>query len=542
MAGTAAVGFETHFALVRFLPDGTLDNTFGTGGKTITDTGSSFSLPSAIALQADGKIVTAGIIGTSTFFDIVMVRYTTTGTPDSTFGSAGVVVTSVEDEDQARAMAIQPDGKILLAGYSALNGTADYIVIRYQTDGSLDEDFGAGGVVATDVSNIDLASSMLLLPDGKILVGGNTNYQNFANEDVGLVQYNPDGSLDTNFGDNGKMIIADGTIGFVWSMARQPDGKIFIAGESGLFNDIRWALIRTLPNGALDEEFGFDGGITTDLPGDHEFPAVVLIQPDSKVVMAGRVGPSTDYNFAVARYNAGLNLQATVNQLPTCYGGDDASISIIANGGVPPYEYSINGVDFQNSNVFTGLSAGIYTITVLDSTGASSEIGIEIVEPPLPPTVSLQVVDNNITVQVDTVNGFFQFSDDGGQTYQTSPVFSNLANDVYGMVVIDGNGCIIFNEPITINFTSVNNAGNDLFFELSPNPGNGLCQLKMAGSQGRDLQLRVTDLSGKTVYTGIIPGTAKEQLLDLRFLANGPYFLQLGEGEKWQTKKLVIAH
>jgi uncharacterized delta-60 repeat protein len=205
-AGGVAIGESTHLMIARYNTDGTFDRSFGNGGSVVTDFGSY----SALAIQPDGKLVAAGGAGG----DFAVARYTTDGKLDSTFGSRGKVVTNFGtvngsySSEAAHAMAMQPDGKIVVVGASDLRGRDDgshtlhdFAIARYTADGKLDPIFGSRGTVLTDFGDSfsSNAESVAIQPGGKIVVaGGGGGY--FA-----LARYSADGTLDTSFGRGGKV-------------------------------------------------------------------------------------------------------------------------------------------------------------------------------------------------------------------------------------------------------------------------------------------------------------------------------------------------
>ena len=231
------------FTTNAFGAPGDLDLTFGRGGAVTTDFKGSNDIANAAALQADGKIVTAGIrfvgISASTG-DFVVARYNTDGTIDKTFGQGGSVVTDFGMTESASAVAIQPDGKIIVAGgtYPTFVFLGFYALARYNPNGSLDTTFGNGGLVITTFNSEGaFASALAIQPDGKILAAG-TKYIHFSSDnssdtDFAIARYNPDGSLDTTFGVGGEVatdfnLANDDAL----AIALQPDGKIVAAGDA----------------------------------------------------------------------------------------------------------------------------------------------------------------------------------------------------------------------------------------------------------------------------------------------------------------------
>jgi uncharacterized delta-60 repeat protein len=303
VGGTANVVGD--FALSRYNNDGSLDATFGTGGKVTTDFGLGSSAGFGLAIQPDGKIVMVGNANQ----DFGVARYNGNGSLDTTFGTGGTVTTDFGDFDSAAAALIQPDGKIVTVGDTKLNVAA---VVRYNSDGTLDSTFGSGGKVTSNVeSNISVADAVLQA-DGKILVAGEA-----PSNDFGVIRYNSNGTLDTTFGNNGKVTTDFGSGNTLTSpfdgydsgsaILLQPDGKFVVLGTTNYFSNNRdFALARYNSNGTLDTTFGTGGKVTTNLE-DLDSAEDLVLQPDGKIIAVGDGGNA----FATARYNSDGSLDAT---------------------------------------------------------------------------------------------------------------------------------------------------------------------------------------------------------------------------------------
>jgi uncharacterized delta-60 repeat protein len=303
--------------------DGTLDPTFGTGGKVKTDFHRRNDLAHGMALQPDGKIVVAGIsfIGISAAGgDFAVARYNTDGTLDSSFGVGGKVTTDFGLTDQASSVVVQPDGKIIVAGgtYATFPaGGGQFALARYNSNGSIDTSFGVGGLVRTSFGSSGcFASALVLQSDGKIIAGG-TNYIDLqTNSDFGLVRYNSDGSLDSSFGIGGEVSTEfDGLLDNVSAVLVQPNGKIIAVGAaSSAITSFDFALVRYLSNGTIDTTFGSGGKVRTDFGGSNiDMALAAALQPDGKIVAAGTNTDATGsrVTFAVARYNSNGTLDRT---------------------------------------------------------------------------------------------------------------------------------------------------------------------------------------------------------------------------------------
>jgi uncharacterized delta-60 repeat protein len=291
--------------------DGVLDPTCGAGGKATADIfGSQSDQAIAAAVQADGKIVVAGSVFGATS-DFLLARYNPDGTLDATFASGGIAITDFAGgDDAASAVAIQSDGKIVAVG-AAYMGSAtrgDFALARYNTDGSLDATFGVGGKVTTDFyQRGDAANAVVIQGDGKIVVGGTTRNSILHQFQLGLARYNTDGSLDAGFGTGG--LVSTTILGLddeILALALQTDGKIVAAGYTyigGLNYDFAVARYSGT-DGSLDAGFGTGGIVTTDFAGGDDNVNSVVIQADGKIVVAGHsYSAGPGYDFALARYS-----------------------------------------------------------------------------------------------------------------------------------------------------------------------------------------------------------------------------------------------
>jgi uncharacterized delta-60 repeat protein len=300
--GFSDVSGSAEFALAFYNTHGTLLNTVTTGFGGVS------AAAQGLAIQEDGKIVAAGNT-ISAGSDFALARYNPDGSLDTAgFGVLGKVITDFSgtgtSSDQANAVAIQQDGKIVAAGFSNNSGTNAFALARYETDGSLDMSFGASGKVETDFGGTDdQAFAIALQEDGKIVVAGK------AGDDIALARYNMDGSLDMSFGINGKVVTDLGaTVDQANAVAIQKNGKIVVAGISDASGFADFALVRYNSDGSVDIT------ATTDLSGDNTSFASgegVIIQKDGKMIVAGLTSVGIgDNDFALARYNTDGSLDA----------------------------------------------------------------------------------------------------------------------------------------------------------------------------------------------------------------------------------------
>ncbi len=304
------LGSQRVFALVRYDTNGAVDSSFGKNGVVTTAIGTADDEISSIVMQTDGKIIAAGysykgFLSNGDTYYFAMTRYTSNGTLDSTFGTKGVVTmqiqpsTTAPEWDLASSVALQSDGKILVAGTSGDGIVGDFAVVRLNPDGTPDNTFGSYGTVLTSLdSGEDGAASIVVQSDGRIVVGGHSESY-FA-----ACRYSSNGDLDPTFGTGGKVITAIGhSSDAIKALIIQGDGRIVATGFS-VGNGI--ALVRYNVDGSIDTTFGKGGASTMDSigwGGDRGFAAA--IQSDGKFVIAGTAMYNNFYNlneFVIARY------------------------------------------------------------------------------------------------------------------------------------------------------------------------------------------------------------------------------------------------
>lgn len=322
VAGTG-IGATEEVLLVRYNPDGSVDIGFGTNGQVATGLtrgiSGTFLIDPAVIVQPDGKIVVAAtILGTThaTDFDFALARFNPNGSPDETFGSGGKVATNFVLDAQnrgfaegAQALHLQPDGKLVAAGPFGFMASlpTGFALARYNLDGTLDPTFGVAGKVTTDFTDIAsadvFAKALVLQDDGKLIAAGSAG----AGADFALARYNSNGSLDATFGTGGRVLTNFGGTGRLYALVRQPDGKLVGAGTPS------FTLARYNSDGTLDVSFGTDGKVTTDVGSGGSSAFALALQSDGKLVAAGGglAQGGLGQGLALARYNVDGSLDTT---------------------------------------------------------------------------------------------------------------------------------------------------------------------------------------------------------------------------------------
>ena len=328
LIGSALVVNGTALVSSAAAAAGDLDTTFSGDGKATTAIGAGFDGGNAVVLQPDGKIVLAGYSHNGTNKDFALVRYNPDGSLDTAFSGDGKLTTPVgSSEDEALGVALQSDGKILAVGYTFNGKDDDMAVVRYNTNGALDTTFDGDGKLTTAIGSSDEAfTSVAVQSDGKIVAGGYTF--DGSTEDFAVVRYNPSGSLDTTLDGDGKAKTPIGSSNEqVYALIIQSDSKIVVAGNSysGGYDD--FALARYNTNGSLDTTFSGDGKVTTAISANLDGAYAIRQQADGKLAVAGYAhlgNTGGKFDFALARYN-------TNGSLDTTFSGDGMTTTPVGN-------------------------------------------------------------------------------------------------------------------------------------------------------------------------------------------------------------------
>ncbi|MBI4660184.1 MAG: hypothetical protein HY735_15195 [Verrucomicrobia bacterium] len=470
VAGYSNNGGAPDFALARYHVDGSLDTSFGPGGKVTTNFGASDEARS-VAIQSDGKIVAAGH-SSSGVSDFALARYNSDGSLDESFGAGGKVTTDFNaGEDFGRSVAIQSDGKIVVAGVAG----GSFALARYRSDGGLDTTFGTSGKVTADFgTSSSEGNSVAIQGDGKIVVAG---FSVGANYDYALARYNSDGSLDTSFGTGGKVITAVGSShDEAFSIAVQLDGKILVAGYS--FNNAHadFALVRYNLDGSLDTSFGTGGKVATAIGSDDDAGFSVGLQADGRIVVAG-YSRSASYDFALVRYNNGGNLDTSFGaggKVTTAIGaGEDIGkgVATQANGRIVVAGRSHTGsnLDFalvrynSDGSLDIGLGGTGSTVTVAEDSGPYVQAAFTQNLSSGPPNESGQTITFNVS---NDNNGLFsvQPAIDANGTLTFTPAPNQNGSAIVTVALSDDGGTAnggantSTGPTFSINVTAVNDA------------------------------------------------------------------------------------
>lgn len=299
VAGQSYNGTNNVLVLARYDTNGNLDNSFDSDGKIISNIPADFLGLVGLSIQSDGKIVAVAGDG-----DFIVARFNSNGSYDNTFGTGGVASTDFGNFDYGKTVAIQADGKILAAGKSAdANYIADFSIARYLSNGTLDNTFGTGGKLKINLGSAhECVTSIAIQNNGSIILAG---YSSYVNLDCALLRLTSAGTVDNTFGSGGKVItdLSGGYNDDIQSLAIQTDGKILAAGQQWFG---KFALIRYTTSGALDSTFGTNGFVTTSFGSGFSQGSSVLIRSDNKILVTGTSGGNSGLDFGLALYSSGL--------------------------------------------------------------------------------------------------------------------------------------------------------------------------------------------------------------------------------------------
>ncbi len=329
-AGAASNGSNLDWVIARYNSDGSLDGNFGTDGKVIKDFGGDDSIAD-IKVQLDGKIIVGRYSHIAANFQWTLARFNSNGSIDNDFGDNGIVISFTGIHSVMNDIELQSDGKIVAAGYRQSHGQDDVAVVRYNPDGTLDSAFGGGdGIVtlpiSTSITPNDRGNAAVIQPDGKIIVFG--DFDAGGHDKVFLARFNSDGNLDTDFGSGG--IIKDNYEyhNGARDMALQPDGKILVTGSTGnTSSSDNTYIARYNSDGKLDTSFGGSGKIVKSFSNGSDGANSIILQQDGKIILGGYedVGGTSGTDFALRRFN-------TDGSLDTEFGSSGSFVTPIGLG------------------------------------------------------------------------------------------------------------------------------------------------------------------------------------------------------------------
>lgn len=474
------------------------------------------------------------------------------GTLDVSFGTNGIVTTV--DAHEAFDMVIQPDNKIIVVGSIYMgSGNDDMAVVRYNSDGSLDNSFGTNGIVNVDFNGKnDDASSVLLQNDGKIVVVGRAQNSSNNNSDIAAIRLNSDGALDNTFATSGKyQLDIDGyAYDYALGAALQSDGKIVLVAIAGTDMFAKTAVVRLNANGALDNTFDGDGILKAFSFGAYTMSSLhsIALQNDGKILIAG----SANNNFAVARLNSDGSLDATYATNGYFQESDMATESklYIQNDGKLLATYShITQTNVklirlnQDGTKDTSFGTNGKVSTQIGTT-ATYDYGKDLAIQPNGKIVvtgsaySSGSVSDFLVVRYNsdgTLDTNFGLSGDGIVTTSVASIDSDRGKAIElqsdGKIVVAGSPCTGSCDFVLLRYNntdvSVGIADNFFLstdFAIYPNPTNSILNIKVKETTN----IIIVNMLGATVATQKL--NAGNNSIDVSTLTKGIYFVQSSNG------------
>lgn len=290
--------------LACFPQPGSLDPSFGTNGiATATVNGNSINAV-AVAVQPDGKIVVAAQTGSLSDGDIVLSRFNTNGTFDLSFNGSGSVLTNIHN-DNVTDMKLQPDGKIVLSGYTKTKDSTFALLLRYTPDGAPDKSFGSGGIVKTAFETDILAYCLAIQPDGKIIAAGTVIYS-WTVCDIMVLRVNPDGSPDTQFGGKGIALPNIGSDpGRALDIAICKDNSLLTAGYNSKNADYKFDLYHINQYGKTGwSDMNKEGRVSINVKDNFSKANTINLLSDGGILLSGTAGTDDKADFGLLKLTA----------------------------------------------------------------------------------------------------------------------------------------------------------------------------------------------------------------------------------------------
>lgn len=500
---------------ITFAQFGGLDNTFGQSGFVVLDAGSDYDWARNIAVQPDGKIL---VLGQSDFLttDIVVFRLNSDGTLDNSFDGDGKVVLDLNNsQDQAMAIKLQPDGKILICGKTVFLGvespTEDVFLLRLNFNGSIDLSFNQQGFVGVDLNNLNnFAYNMLLQPDGKILLMGMGYNLNSTFIEGEAFRYMPDGSIDSTFDDDGKFSMPQniGEETTFRGAVYTNDQKIILGGRKKTNSLYDIIFVRLNDDGTIDNTFDSDGSYILDLGSFDEELTGIYLNEDGKITASGRYvepGLSKTVGFVAKILQSpeldtsfGNNGKTIFSSVETMY--DITGLAVAANGNIYLVANSQNA-SLVYSYQFFGFNSDGMPLSNFGNNG--------------------QII-HSYEGQTITTGGIALQSD--GKIVSCGVLSTGLFGSPANFIVVR-----LLNEIPSSVFE--NQANIDLL--LYPNPANERLFIRM---KEKFCNIEITDIRGNIIMKSTVEPTTG---IDISNLAKGCYFVSLQENQKIIKRKLI---
>jgi|GEM_PF-1265291 len=552
--------------VLRYKTDGTLDGSFGTNGIVKYQFGGSDTRGYAVGIQSTGQIVVAGWSWAGANKDFIVVRFNKLdGSVDNTFGISGATVTAVSSSntDEAHAIAIQSNDNIAVAGFSNNGTNNDFALVHYTPNGAVDNTtFGSNAIVTLNITGRDEASGVAFQADGSVVVAGSSNMD--ASGDFAVARYTTAGTLDaSNFGSPNGYVITDintslGNVGFsddkANAMAIQSDGKIVLAGTFKPGGKTDAAVARYTSSGALDNTglsaFGPKGIDTTNFASsfnsDDDVNAL-LIQGDGKILIAGST-ESNPFDLMMIRYTStggydagfGTGGKATVD-LPGTNRGNAVALSgnRIMVAGTSDANSATTGIDVLVAAFQNDFSTLPLTLTQFYAQKQTSKVLLQwqtSMEENVKQFVIERSNDGKTYTAIGQVTATGNSTTTKGYSYtDASPYMS--ASNYYRLVMQDIDGNYKYSKVLIIKFTGDLSTNVQVF----PSPVKDILQIQLPGGLNGNVGLSIIDINGHIVKRNNIAsdGNGLNTSFDVSGLPKGVYVLKAQAGNTIVTTRFA---
>ena len=505
----------------NFAQFGTLDTSFDSDGIVITPFIGFNASVQSLLIQPDKKILAGGTVSNSGLNQFGLARYNSDGSLDESFGNLGKVISNYPELMIFSSIALQSDGKIVVAGnlFNSSFTVSHFVLLRYDTNGLLDTSFGIDGRVITNLSDkLDKITSVLIQNDGKILALGttsdNSNYSDFS-----IVRYNSDGTLDSSFGNNGITITSIRTWDFDYALALQDDNKIVVSGStSNEFNpvfgpDYDFLVLKYDKYGVLDSTFGNGGSVIIGTTEANEKALSVNILSDGKIVIGGE-HHIMKYSFMISQLLPNGNLDAS-------FGNNGTVIKELTSQFIESVAMQIDGKFLITEYNGTGgcCSADIKLIRFLDDGNFDTSFGIN------------GIVTTNFLNENNQANSI-AIQEDG----------KIIIGGISGNQIHYDFGLARFNSELALS-NPINSIETNAFLAY-PNPVNESVNLDFNLQESQKLSVDLFNSNGVKVSNLLnnkeFPSGFTSQKLQLpETLSKGVYFLSISNGTSFSNLKIV---
>lgn len=451
-------GAQFDVIVARFLASGQLDTSFDANGIVSIDIAGTDETGYGVTVQSDGKIIVVGSHDNGSNNDLLVARLNTDGSLDNSFGAGGLVTTSVGGgSDIAYGVSVQSDGKIVVVG-TYYSGTSDAIVaVRYLSDGTIDAGFGASGLATFDLSaGEDRANAVAIQSNDRIVIAGHTN--NGTDSDIAALRLLTDGSLDNSFG-NAGVVSVDVAAGFDSALALNllSNGDVLLGGYGQVASVSDYAMVKLNSDGSLDSGFNGSGIQTTDIGGSTDRIHSIAVQNDSRIVVGGTSWDGAAFQYSIARYFADGSLDSS-------FDGDGIVTSSL--GGI---DDEIVGISVDNDgNIYAAgfVAAGLEWDTAISKYSAEGVLDTQFdASPSLGGVLSYyqgqapMVLDSNVQIYDGEL---FQSGNFAGATLTLARAGGANANDLFSATSylnpLTEGGALIY-TGVTIGTVTTNSNG-----------------------------------------------------------------------------------